>query len=234
MRYYDQIELLKPVRISSSGYRIYGQKEVDRLQQILFYRELGVPLEEIKNILATKDFDRERALENHLSNLLAKRKQLDMLIRNVEKSIKAERGEIVMSDKEKFEGFLKKMVDENKEKYGEEIRAKYGDKSVESSYEKVMNMSKEDYEELEKLTAKLNETLKEACKQGDPSSQLAQKACDLHKKWLGFFWSDYSKEAHKQLAEMYVSDPRFTEYYDKLAVGCAEFLRDALAIYCSK
>ncbi len=57
LRYYDEIGLLRPARMSSNGYRVYGQKEVDRLQQILFYRELGVPLEEIKKILSSKEFD---------------------------------------------------------------------------------------------------------------------------------------------------------------------------------
>jgi DNA-binding transcriptional MerR regulator len=155
LRYYDEIGLLTPVRISSKGYRIYGQEEVDRLQQILFYRELAVPLEEIKRILSSESFNRERELQSHLSSLIAKRVQLDMLISNVEKSIKAERGEIIMSDKEKFEGFLKKLVDDNEKKYGEEIRAKYGDKSVERSNKKIIGMRKEDYEELEKLTAEL-------------------------------------------------------------------------------
>jgi len=232
LRYYDEFGLLSPSRISSNGYRIYGQKEVDRLQQILFYRELGMPLDNIKQILLSKDFDGKAALESHLSALQAKRRQLDLLIANVEKTIKAAKGEIIMSDKEKFEGFLQKMVDENERKYGKEIRAKYGDEAVNSSNAKIMGMSKEQYEEHERVTVELNETLKAAFNLGDPSSELAQKACELHKKWLCFFWKNYSKEAHMGVTQMYVDDPRFTAYYDKIAVGCAAFLRDAVAIYC--
>nr|WP_052516614.1 MerR family transcriptional regulator [Paenibacillus popilliae] len=85
LRYYDEIGLLSPVRMSSKRIRIYGKIEVDRLQQILFYRELGVPLDEIKKITSTKDFDGVTALQSHLTALLAKRKQLDYLIANVEK-----------------------------------------------------------------------------------------------------------------------------------------------------
>ncbi|AEG59701.1 MerR family transcriptional regulator [Desulforamulus ruminis] len=232
LRYYDELGLLSPARISSNGYRIYGQKEIDRLQQILFYRELGVPLEEIRNILASKDFNGLSALESHLSALLARRKQLDLLIANVEKTVKAMKGEIVMSDQEKFEGFLQKLVDDNEQQYGKEVRAKYGDESVNRSNAKVLNMSKEQYVELEKLTAELNETLKAAFEQGDPTGELAQKTCELHKKWLCFYWDDYSKEAHIGVTQMYVDDPRFTAYYDKIAPGCAAFLRDAVAIYC--
>jgi DNA-binding transcriptional MerR regulator len=232
LRYYDELGLLSPARVSSNGYRIYGQKEIDRLQQILFYRELGVSLEEIRNILASKDFDGLSALESHLTALLARREQLNLLVANVEKTIKTMKGEMIMSDQEKFEGFLQKLVDHNERKYGEEARAKYGDEHVNRSNTKVLNMSKEQYIELEKLTADLNETLKAAFEQGDPASELAQKACELHKKWLCFYWDDYSKEAHKGVTQMYVDDPRFTAYYDKIVHGCAAFLRDAVAIYC--
>lgn len=232
LRYYDELGLLSPARMSSNGYRIYGHKEIDRLQQIFFYRELGVPLEEIKKILSSKDFDRLAALESHLSALLAKRNQLDMLIANVIKTIKAAKGEIIMSDREKFEGFLKKLVDDNERQYGKEARAKYGDESVDRSNAKIMGMSKEQYAQLDALTNELNDTLQAAFEQGDPASALAQKACELHKKWLCFFWNEYSKEAHIGVTQMYVDDPRFTAYYDKIAVGCASFLRDAVLIYC--
>ncbi|KEZ90581.1 MerR family transcriptional regulator [Lacrimispora celerecrescens] len=232
LRYYDELGLLSPARVSSNGYRIYGQKEIDRLQQILFYRELGVSLEEIRNILASKDFDGLSALESHLTALLARREQLNLLVANVEKTIKTMKGEMIMSDQEKFEGFLQKLVDHNEHQYGEEARAKYGDERVNRSNAKVLNMSKEQFTELERLTEDLNETLKAAFEQGDPAGELAQKACELHKKWLCFYWDDYNKEAHKGVTQMYVDDPRFTAYYDKIAPGCAAFLRDAVAIYC--
>jgi DNA-binding transcriptional MerR regulator len=232
LRYYDTFGLLSPARIRSNGYRIYGQREIDRLQQILFYRELGVSLEEIKTILSSEDFDGRAALEGHLSALLARREQLDLLIANVEKTIKSMKGEMIMSDQEKFEGFLQKMVDDNERQYGKEIREKYGNERIDRSNAKVKGMSKAQYAELESLNTELSETLKAAFEQGDPASELAQRACALHKKWLCFFWSDYSKEAHMGVTQMYVDDPRFTAYYDKIAVGCAEFLRDVVLVYC--
>lgn len=232
LRYYDELGLLSPARISSNEYRIYGEKEINRLQQILFYRELGVSLEEIRTILASKDFDGLSALESHLSALLARREQMDLLVANVEKTIKTMKGEMIMSDQEKFEGFLQKQVDHNERQYGEEARAKYGDERINRSNTKVLNMSKEKFIELEMLTEDLNKTLKAAFEQGDPASELAQETCELHKKWLCFYWDDYNKEAHKGVTQMYVDDPRFTAYYDKIAPGCAAFLRDAVAIYC--
>ena len=232
LRYYDELELLTPARITSNRYRIYGQKEVDRLQQILFYRELGIPLDKIKLIITTKDFDGTEALQGHLKALLAKREQLDLLITNVERTIKASKGEMIMNDEEKFEGFIQKKIDDNEQQYGEEIRTKYGDDVVDDSNAKLKGMTKEQYAEVEKLSLEVNETLKAAFEQGDPASELAQKACELHKRWLCYFWNDYSKEAHIGITQMYVDDPRFTAHYDKIAVGCAVFLRDAVLIYC--
>jgi DNA-binding transcriptional MerR regulator len=232
LRYYDELGLLSPIQMSSNGYRIYGQKEIDRLQQILFYRELGVPLDEIKKIMSNKNFDREAALQNHLTALLAKRKQLDLLISNVEKTIKAGKGEIIMSDKEKFDGFIQKLLDDNERQYGEEIRAKYGDNVIDRSNAKIKGMTKEQYEQAEALRLECDVTLKAAFEQGNPASALAQKACELHKKWLCHFWDHYSKEAHIGVTQMYVDDPRFTAYYDRIAPGCAEFLRDAVMLYC--
>lgn len=231
LRYYDEIGILSPARTNSSGYRIYGQKEVDRLQQILFYRELGIALETIKEIITSPTFDAELALKEHREQLLEKRKQLDLLITNVEKTIASSEGRMTMSDQEKFEGFKKKMVEENEQKYGKEIREKYGEETVEQSNAKLMNMSQEDYEAVTKLESAVRTTLAEAFKTGDPAGELAQKAADLHKQWITYYWTAYSKEAHAGLAQMYVDDERFTAYYDKEQPGTATFLRDAIQIY---
>ncbi|WP_019849670.1 MerR family transcriptional regulator [Desulfitobacterium sp. PCE1] len=231
LRYYDEIGILKPARISSSGYRIYGQQEVDRLQQILFYRELGMSLEGIKDIITSPDFDGTKALWEHREKLLEKKEQLEQLIENVEKTIAQKEGRITMSDKEKFEGFKRKLIEENEAKYGEEIREKYGEETVEKSNRKLMNMTKEQYDELTKLGEDVLATLYEAFKTGDPAGELAQKTADLHRQWLTYSWSSYTKEAHAGLAQMYVDDPRFTAYYDEKQPGAAEFLRDAVFIY---
>ncbi|WP_066305449.1 MerR family transcriptional regulator [Bacillus sp. FJAT-29814] len=231
LRYYDEMGILKPARINSSGYRIYGQQEVDRLQQILFYRELGLSLDHIKTIVTDPLFDGNKALKEHRQQLLVKRKQLDQLIANVEKTIAATEGRMNMSNKEKFEGFKKKLIEDNENKYGKEVREKYGDEKVDQSNAKLMNMTQEQYEEVTTLTERVTQTLAEAFKTGDPAGELAQKAADLHKKWLTYYWKEYSKEAHAGLAQMYVDDERFTAYYDKEQPGTAEFLRDAILIY---
>lgn len=231
LRYYDEIGLLKPARVNSSGYRIYGQGEVDRLQQILFYRELGVSLENIKNIVTAPSFDATNALREHREKLLAKREQLDVLIANLDKTIAVKEGRKTMTNKEKFEGFKRKMMEENEEKYGEEIREKYGSDAVEKSNAKLMNMTQEDYEKVTALEKQIKEKLAQALESGDPASTIAQEAADLHKQWLTFYWAEYNKEAHAGLAQMYVDDERFTAYYDENQPGTAAFLRDAIHIY---
>ncbi|KUO59421.1 MAG: MerR family transcriptional regulator [Gracilibacter sp. BRH_c7a] len=231
LRYYDEIGILKPARINSSGYRVYGKNEVDRLQQILFYRELGVSLKSIKDIVTSPSFDGIKVLKEHYEKLLEKRGQLDLLISNVEKTIASKEGRTVMMDKEKFEGFKQKLVDDNEKMYGEEIREKYGNEAVNRSNTKVKGMSQEQFDEVTELGNEVMETLQAAFETGDPGGELAQKAADLHRKWLSFYWDNYTKEAHAGVAQMYVDDERFTAYYDKKQPGMAVFLRDAVFIY---
>lgn len=234
LRYYDEINLLKPKRISSSGYRIYSEKQIDILQQILFYKELGMSLDKIKEILQNPNFDKVNALKMHKIKLLEKKKQIDMLLNNVEKTLLSLVGGIKMSDKEKFEGFKKQYIDENEKKYGKEIRSKYGDDTIDKSNKKLKDMSQEEFSEVELLAKEIISTLIEAKKTNDPASELAQYVANLHRKWLSFYWEKYTKEAHAGVAQMYVYDDRFKEYYDKHGEGLAEFLRDAILVYTSK
>lgn len=231
LRYYHEIDLLNPKRINSSGYRIYGENEVDKLQQILFYKSMGFKLEDIKDIVNSSSFDIMSALYDHKKELLEKRKEIDLLIKNVEKTISYKKGEAKMSDKEKFEGFKKNLVKQNEEKYGKEIREKYGNNQVDESNAKMLGLSEEEYKNMEQLASDIIEKLKEAMEENDPSGEKAQEACGLHKKWLGYSWNFYSKEAHRGLGEMYVADERFKKYYDNNKEGMAEFFKEALDIY---
>lgn len=234
LRYYDQIKLLKPSRINESGYRVYSSKEVDTLQQILFYREIGLCLEDIKKIIFDSKIDINKSLESHLILLNERKKNIEILIENVNKTIRNLKGVEKMTDKEKFEGFKQNMIDNNEKQYGKEIREKYGVEKVEKSNQIIKSKTEEEFKEIEQLANEINKNLKIAFEIGDPNSEIAQTACKLHKQWLTFYWKDYSKEAHIGIANTYVQDERFKEYYDKIAPGCAEFLRDAIIIYCSK
>ncbi len=231
LRYYDEIGLLKPARISSSGYRIYGRREVNLLQQILFYRELEVSLDEIKAIMTSDTFDANKALTEHHEKLLEKRERLERLIANVEKTILESEGRIMMSDREKFEGLKKNMLQENEAKYGAEIREKYGEETVAKSNAKFANLSEADFERSSQLAGEIIESLLKGMDSGDASGADAQEAAKKHKEWLMFYWPEYSKEAHVGLGEMYVADERFTVYYDQHRPGAAQFLCDAIHVF---
>ena len=232
LRYYDQIGLLCPVRLSSSGYRIYGQAEVDMLQQILFYREMGMALSDIAYAIGNKDFDRVRSLRSHLQLLEARKLQTEHMIATVRKTIQKEMGIIDMTDKEKFECFKESLVQENEEKYGEELRTKYREDDIRESNRKMMSLSQEDYREMEKLATEIQEKLEAAVLHGAaPDGDAAQEIVLLHQKWLSYSWPKYSAEAHRGLGEMYIADERFTAHYDGNVSGCAMFLRDAIGYW---
>ena len=231
LRYYDEIDLLKPKRINSSGYRIYGEYEVDLLQQILFYKELDLPLEKIKSIIHGDNFNCIEALQEHKKNLIEKQKQIEVLLNNVNKTLNSLEGGEKMSDKEKFEGFKSEMIKENDIRYGEEIREKYGEEKVNDSYKKIANLSEEQWEKCQSISNEINKKLKEAMKTNNPGSDLAMEVVKLHKKWLGYFGT-YPPIAHLSLGQMYVDDERFTKYYDKNSgAGAAEFLRMSIGEY---
>lgn len=232
LRYYDTIDLLKPKRINSSGYRIYGKNEVDRLQQILFFREFEIPLEEIKKYLDDQSFDNQVALAKHRQQLLAKRARIDQLLSTIDKTMRHNKGENDMTDKEKFMAFKQKQLQENEEKFGNEIREKYGKETVEKSNQQYANLTEEQYHQLQTLAEQIITNLKAAMETKNPEGEAAQAVAALHKEWLSFTWPSYSKEAHQGLAEMYVFDERFRKYYDGPAgEGAAQFLRDAIYHY---
>ena len=229
LRYYDQIGLLSPARTNEAGYRIYGTKEVDVLQQILFYKEMGLELAQIKEAIQDAEFDSLAALHSHLEKLIEKRRQIDLLIENVKKTIGKEEGKNKMSDQEKFEGFKKELVEKNEQKYGKEVREKYGDEAVDQSNAKMMGLTEEQYSHMQELGEKINLLLEEAVKNHEyVEDEIGEQVALLHKEWLGYTWPTYSTQAHRGLVQMYVLDERFKAYYDKNVEGCAEFLKQAV------
>ena len=232
LRYYDQIGLLCPARTSSNGYRIYGQTEVDRLQQILFYRELGMELANISAVLSDPDFDRLSALRRHLSALLLWQEQIACLITTVHKTIQTEMRESTMTDQEKFEGFKTKLLTENETRYGKEMKEKYGEDIVHQSNAKMMKLTREQYDQMESLGQAILGKLETAVQEKlSPESEAGQAVAQMHKEWLHFTWKSYTPEAHRSLGETYVMDERFTAYYDKSVPGCAAFLHSAICAW---
>lgn len=229
LRWYDRVGLLRPLRVTEAGYRIYGPCEVDRLQDILFYRELGLELSAIRRILDAPDFDRRAALQSHLRELEARRDRLENLILTVRKTIDGTRGGVEMSDREKFEAFKRRAVEANEEQYGREIRERYGDGPVDRANANVLALTEEDYSRWRALEEEIRSALAQAVQnRADPAGLQGARIADLHRRWLSVSWGAYSPQAHAGLAQLYTADPRFTAYYDKTAPGCAAFLQDAI------
>ena len=227
LRYYDEIGLLNPLRVSETGYRYYGPKQLDLLQQILFYKERGFGLSRISDILYKDDFDKLTALYDHLKELEKQKERITKLIHTVTTTIESVKGEVYMSDNEKFEVFKKDMINNNEKVYSQEIREKYGDEKINKANQKMLNMKEEEhFRDIEK---EIKECLKEAVMAKEsPEGEVAHGIVLLHKEWLELAWSTYSKEVHRGLVDMYVGDERFKSYYDHEISGCAEFLRDAV------
>lgn len=232
LRWYDQKGLLKPRRTTEAGYRLYGPEEVDRLQAILFYRELGLDLASIREMMDAPGFNRLEALQRHLAELEARRRRLDGLILTVQKTIGEAKGGRPMTDKEKFEAFKRRAVEANEEQYGEEIRRKYGREAVEGSNGKLLSMTEEEHGQWKALEAEILSALAAAVRAGeDPAGAEGRRIAELHRRWLSCAWAAYSPQAHRGVAELYTADPRFTAYYDREVPGCAAFLREAVRAY---
>lgn len=229
LRYYDEIGLLSPLYVNDAGYRYYGEKELELLQQILFYRERGISLQQISQILYQQEFDVLTALQDHLTELEKQRCRIERLISSVNLTIASMKGECKMSDKERFEAFKEKIVGENEELYGDEVRQKYGDEEMDASNRKFLNMTEEDYKRFQSLEAEILKSLAEAVKAGEsPKGECGRRIVALHKEWLGMTLKKYTAETHKGIANMYIADERFKNYYDKETPGCADFLQRAV------
>ncbi|TDL78910.1 MerR family transcriptional regulator [Peribacillus frigoritolerans] len=220
LHHYDEIGLLTPDEMTASGYRLYSSKNLETLQQILFFKELGFPLKKIKEIISSPSFDREEALMLHRKMLLEKRNRLDQMIATVEKTIKHAKGEIKMSQKEKFEGF-----DFSQNPYEQEARERWGDEAVDKANAKAAGMPKEIQENFNDLYRKLADLRHES-----PSSEESQAAIGEWYVLLNEF-GDYSLDAFKGLGQMYVDDERFTKNIDKFGEGLAAYMRNAMAVY---
>lgn len=234
IRYYDEIALLKPSKISSNGYRFYTDKDLDRLQQILLYKNLGMSLYDISKILNDDNFDIEKSLKETLKSYKTQKNYIEDIIENIEKSLKDLKGEVEMSKEEKFdkvqdfEKYKETMLKENKAKYGEEMEQNpqiYDPEMVKYSQDKVKNMTKEEYETITNLGIELQKLLENHVNDETFDCNIAKEIYEKHKAWLVFYWGSYIPNAHRGVCDMYVYDERFKKYYDKNIDGCANFLR---------
>ena len=227
LHYYDEIGLLKPSKTTEAGYRMYSIEDLEKLQQILFFRELDFPLNEIKEIMINPKYDKIEALNKHKELLIEKRKRIDGLITLIDKTIK---GDNNMSFKE----FDNSKIEENKRKYAEEVKNRWGNTDAYKEYEK--KTSSYDGNSWNEINEGMVEILKEFAdnREEDPNSDIIQS---LVEKWQSYITSNFyncTKEILSCLGLMYIGDERFKENIDKYGEGTAEFMAKAIEIYCAK
>ncbi|OUS76529.1 MerR family transcriptional regulator [Paenibacillus sp. MY03] len=225
LHHYDEIGLLVPDGTTEAGYRDYSERNLELLQQILFFRELGFSLKKIKEIVTSKSFDRLEALERHREMLNEKRSQLEQLLRTVEQTIRHAKGEVTMTNEEKFKGF-----DFGSNPYEQEARERWGDKAVDESNAKMEKLKQDG--KMQAFQDEMNELYRKlaSVRHDDPSSEASQEAIG---QWFTLLnqMGSYSLEAFKGLGQMYVDDARFTRNIDQFGEGLALFMRDAMAYY---
>lgn len=225
LHYYDEIGLLKPSDTTEAGYRVYSNKDLETLQQILFFRELDFPLNEIKEIMTNPNYNKNEALNKHKELLMEKRKRIDGLIALINKTIK---GDNIMSFKE----FDNSRIEENKRKYSEEVKTRWCNTDAYKEYEK--KTSSYDKNSWNTINEEMIEILKEFAnnRNEDPNSHIVQS---LVEKWRSYITSNFyncTKEILSGLGLMYIGDERFKENIDKYGEGTAEFMAKAIEIYC--
>ncbi|KMM39086.1 MerR family transcriptional regulator [Guptibacillus hwajinpoensis] len=225
LHYYDEIDLLTP-KTTEAGYRLYSASDLEKLQQILFLKALDIPLKKIKEILEHPEFNRIEALEYQKAILLEKQQRIMSMINTIDKSIQHAKGEINMTDKEKFEGF-----DFAQNPFEEEARKRYGDEAIDRSSKKLAKLNKDERKELSQTFDELYKKLA-SLRHGPSTSKEAQEAIHEWYEYLNAnFGYTYTLDAFKNLGQMYVDDERFTKNIDRFGAGLAKFMKQAMAIY---
>ncbi|WP_025743843.1 MerR family transcriptional regulator [Aquimarina pacifica] len=233
LHYYDKIGLLKPAIRTETKYRLYGENELLKLQQILFFKELDFSLKEILDILNDPEFDLIEALESHKYALVLKQKRISEMLNTIEKTIVNLKGKKMITDNELYDGFTKEEASKNRK----EVIQKYGAEALKRSETYLKKLTKEQFEALKSEQKEIFKTLFEISNQ-DPESKSVQLEIARHYKNIRKFWgtdgsSDSQKKDYKGLGELYISDERFTKVEGEVQPDFAIFLSKAMTYFAN-
>ncbi len=227
LRYYDKIGLLKPSERARSRYRYYGEGELLRLQQILFYKELDFSLKEIKAILDDPHFDVVKALESHKTALKKRKNRIDKLLVTINNTISNLEEGTMLNHDELYEGLPK----EKTEAWRNEAIEKWGEDTIEHSETSLKKMTKAEFNKLKDDFTVNIETLVSLMTE-DPKSDKVQAEIAKHYVFIQKFWGRKpNPEAYKGLGQLYVSDNRYTKVNGKPNPEFAEFMSKAMSYF---
>ncbi len=224
LQYYDEIGLLAPASHTEAGYRLYDDDALERLQQILLFRELEFPLREIRRIIANPDFDRAKALEQQIALLELKREHLEGLI-SLARSIQSTGGRKQMD----FSAFDTKKLDE----YAAQAKATWGHTEAYKEYEKK-NQGRT-AEDSSALTGQMMQIFADfgAVKETSPASEPAQALVHRLQEFITAHYYTCTNEILAGLGQMYAAGGEMTDNIDKAGgKGTAAFASKAIRLFC--
>ena len=233
LHHYDQIGLLKPEAVSPAGYRRYSDRDLERLQQIMFFKELDFSLDEIRNILGQPGFDRLEALQAHRKLLTAKKERLEAIIASIAKTIQSLEGECSMEKQEMFAAFDMAGIEKHKEQYAAEVREKYDPKAVAECEAKTAKYAPKDWSAIMGDAGRIYQEIA-VLMDRNPADPEVQRLVGEWRQHITNNFYDCTLEIFRGLGDLYVDDPRFTANIDKFKSGLAKFLRDAIMAYCEQ
>lgn len=226
LHHYDEIGLLAPSARSDAGYRRYADADLERLQRILFYRELGFGLDDIKSVISDAGADASAHLRRQHAMLLDRIRRLERMAAAVEKALEARTMGINLTPEERFEVF----GDFDPDQHTAEVEERWGDTDAyRESQRRVSKYTKADWERMKAESAEPVNRLVVAMQAGQPASATeAMDAAEGHRRHISQWFYDCTYEIHRGLADMYLADPRFTATYEKIAPGLARYVHDAI------
>lgn len=225
LHHYDEIGLLRPAERTRAGYRRYTEQDLERLEQVLFYRELGFSLEDITAILDDPTADRMTHLRRQHELLTARINRLRAMVAAVEKAMEAHTMNIRLTPAERLEVF----GDFAPERYEREVEERWGGEALEQSRRRASSMTKDDWVKFTREAAEVVEGFARAYAEGEPpTGTRAMDLAEAHRAHITRWWYECTYEIHRGLGEMYVSDPRFSANYESVAEGLAAYIRDAI------
>jgi MerR family transcriptional regulator, thiopeptide resistance regulator len=226
LHHYDEIRLLTPSGRSDAGYRRYADADLDRLQRILFYRELGFGLDDIRTVMTDGGADASAHLRRQHAMLLDRIRRLERMAAAVEKALEARTMGINLTPEERFEVF----GDFDPDEHAAEVEERWGEtEAYRESQRRVSRYTKADWERIKAEGAAATDALVAAMHAGKPAdSPEAMGGAEAHRRQISDWFYDCTNEIHVGLAEMYLADPRFTATYEKIAPGLAQYVHDAI------